>query len=84
MRQKAQLMDEAALNRALMRISHEIAEKNKGAEKFGKSGLTGDTYACAMNQTAPSVHIQSILLPRATNIAQKALARSLAPILRTE
>ena len=32
MKLKAQLMDEAALNRALMRISHEIAEKNKGVE----------------------------------------------------
>lgn len=32
MRLKAQIMDEAALNRALMRISHEIVEKNKGAE----------------------------------------------------
>lgn len=31
-RLKAQIMDEAALNRALMRISHEIVEKNKGAE----------------------------------------------------
>ena len=27
---KAQIMDEAALRRALMRISHEIAERNKG------------------------------------------------------
>lgn len=27
---KAQIMDEAAVNRALMRISHEIAEKNQG------------------------------------------------------
>lgn len=32
MRLKARIMDEAALNRALMRISHEIVEKNKGAE----------------------------------------------------
>ena len=32
MRLKAQIMDEAALNRALMRISHEIVEKNKVAE----------------------------------------------------
>ena len=31
MRLKAQILDEAALNRALMRISHEIVEKNKGA-----------------------------------------------------
>ena len=28
MKLKAQIMDEAAMNRALMRISHEIAEKN--------------------------------------------------------
>jgi hypothetical protein len=30
MKLKAQVMDEAALNRALMRIAHEITEKNKG------------------------------------------------------
>ena len=29
---KARIMDEAALSRALMRISHEIAEKNRGVE----------------------------------------------------
>ena len=39
MRQKAQLMDEAALNRALMRISHEIMEKNKGAENIVLVGI---------------------------------------------
>ena len=39
MRQKAQLMDEAALNRALMRISHEIAEKNKGVENVVLVGI---------------------------------------------
>ena len=32
MRLKAQIMDEAALGRALMRISHEIVEKNKGTD----------------------------------------------------
>ncbi len=39
MRQKAQLMDEAALTRALMRISHEIVEKNKGAENVVLVGI---------------------------------------------
>ena len=39
MRQKAQLMDEAALSRALMRISHEIVEKNKGAENVVLVGI---------------------------------------------
>ena len=39
MRLKAQLMDEMALNRALMRISHEIAEKNKGVENVVLVGV---------------------------------------------
>ncbi len=39
MRQKAQLMDEAALSRALMRISHEIVEKNKGVENVVLAGI---------------------------------------------
>lgn len=39
MRQKSQIMDEAALGRALMRISHEIVEKNKGAENVVLVGI---------------------------------------------
>ena len=39
MRQKAQIMDEAALGRALMRISHEIAEHNKGVESVLLVGI---------------------------------------------
>ncbi len=39
MRLKAQIMDEAALSRALMRISHEIAEKNKGVENVQLIGV---------------------------------------------
>ena len=39
MRLKAQIMDEAALNRALMRISHEIAEKNKGVDRVQLVGI---------------------------------------------
>ena len=34
MRQKAQIMDENAMKRALTRISHEILEKNKGAQNL--------------------------------------------------
>ena len=33
------MMDEAAMNRALMRISHEIAEKNKGVENVVLVGI---------------------------------------------
>lgn len=36
---KAKIMDEAALKRALMRISHEIVEKNKGAENLVLVGI---------------------------------------------
>lgn len=36
---KAKIMDEAALNRALMRISHEIVEKNKGADNLVIAGI---------------------------------------------
>ena len=39
MRTKALLMDEAAMKRALMRISHEIAEKNKGVDNVVLVGI---------------------------------------------
>jgi len=39
MKLKAQIMDEAALSRALMRISHEIAERNKGVENIVLLGI---------------------------------------------
>ena len=39
MKLKAKLMDEAAMNRALMRISHEITEKNKGVENVVLIGI---------------------------------------------
>ena len=39
MKLKAKLMDEAAMSRALMRISHEITEKNKGVENVVLVGI---------------------------------------------
>lgn len=36
---KAKLMDDKAMDRALMRVSHEIAEKNKGAENLVLIGV---------------------------------------------
>ena len=39
MRTKAQLMDEAAMNRALMRISHEIDERNRGVDNVVLVGI---------------------------------------------
>ena len=39
MKLKARFMDEAAMSRALMRISHEITEKNKGVEDVVLIGI---------------------------------------------
>ena len=39
MKFKAQLMDEGSVKRALMRISHEILEKNKGADDICIVGI---------------------------------------------
>lgn len=39
MKLKSQIMDEASVNRAMMRISHEIAEKNKGVENVLLVGI---------------------------------------------
>ena len=39
MHQKAQIMDESAIRRALMRLSHEIVEKNKGVEHVVLVGI---------------------------------------------
>lgn len=39
MREKARLMDEAAVKRALMRLSHEIAERNRGVENVCLVGI---------------------------------------------
>jgi len=36
---KAHLMDEAAIRRALMRIAHEIVEKNEGSEELALVGI---------------------------------------------
>ena len=39
MKLKSQIMDDAAIRRALMRISHEITEKNKGVENLRLVGI---------------------------------------------
>ncbi|MDR3321268.1 MAG: bifunctional pyr operon transcriptional regulator/uracil phosphoribosyltransferase PyrR, partial [Synergistaceae bacterium] len=39
MREKAQIMDDAAMQRAVHRISHEIIEKNKGTENVVLIGI---------------------------------------------
>jgi len=63
MRQKAQIMDEAALNRALMRISHEIAEKNKGVENILLVGILRRGEPIARRIQANIKKIENVALP---------------------
>lgn len=63
MKLKAQIMDEAALNRALMRISHEIAEKNKGVENVVLVGILRRGEPIARRIQANIKKIEDMELP---------------------
>ena len=63
MRQKAQLMDEAALSRALMRISHEIVEKNKGVENVVLAGIRRRGVPIAERIRDNILRIEELSLP---------------------
>ena len=62
MKIKARLMDEAAMNRALMRISHEIVEKNKGAENICLVGILrrGGTLARQLQKNIEAIENVSV------------------------
>ena len=63
MKLKAQIMDEAALNRALMRISHEIAEKNKGVENLLLVGIRRRGEPIARRIQANIQKIENVEVP---------------------
>lgn len=63
MRLKAKIMDDAALNRALMRISHEIAEKNRGAENLVLVGIRRRGEPIAQKIAANIAVIEGIEVP---------------------
>ena len=54
---KAQIMDEAAIKRALMRISHEICEKNKGVDNVVLAGILrrGEPIARQIRDTIETI-----------------------------
>lgn len=60
---KSQLMDEAAMNRALMRISHEIAEKNKGVENVVLVGIRRRGEPIAERICANIEKIEGVRIP---------------------
>lgn len=63
MRIKAQIMDEAAVNRALMRISHEIAERNKGVENILLVGIRRRGEPMAKQIQSNILKIEGIEVP---------------------
>ncbi len=63
MKQKAQILDEAALNRALMRISHEILERNRGAENLRLIGVRRRGEPIARQIAANIRRIEGLELP---------------------
>lgn len=62
MKIKARLMDEAAMNRALMRIAHEIVEKNKGADNIQLIGILrrGGSLAGHLQRNIESIEDVSV------------------------
>ena len=60
---KAQIMDEAALNRALMRISHEICEKNKGVDNVVLAGILRRGEPIARRIQANIEKIEGVCVP---------------------
>lgn len=63
MRQKAQIMDESAMRRALMRLSHEIVEKNKGAQNLSFVGILRRGKPIAETVRENIVAIEGITVP---------------------
>ena len=63
MKLKAQIMDEAAMKRALMRISHEIAEKNKGVENLVLIGIRRRGEPLARRVQENILAIEGVELP---------------------
>lgn len=63
MKLKAQIMDEAALKRALMRISHEITEKNKGVDNVVLVGIRRRGEPIAQRIRANITKIEGMEVP---------------------
>src|SRR2546429_7798441 len=65
-REKAQVLDEAALDRALTRIAHEILEKNGGASDLAFVGLRTRGVTLAHRLAARIAQIDGATLPVGT------------------
>src|SRR2546430_6150959 len=65
-REKAQVLDEAALDRALTRIAHEILEKNGGASDLAFVGLRTRGVTLAQRLAAKIAPIDGATPPAGT------------------
>ena len=65
-REKTQVLDEAALDRALTRIAHEIIEKNGGASDLAFVGLRTRGVTLAQRLAAKIAQIDGATLPVGT------------------
>jgi pyrimidine operon attenuation protein / uracil phosphoribosyltransferase len=65
-REKAQVLDETALDRALTRIAHEILEKNGGAKDLAFVGLRTRGVSLAHRLAAKIAQIDGTALPVGT------------------
>lgn len=63
MEEKARIMDETAINRALVRISHEIVEKNKGVEDVALVGIRRRGVPLARRMASYISGIEGIEIP---------------------
>ncbi|MFA5026838.1 MAG: bifunctional pyr operon transcriptional regulator/uracil phosphoribosyltransferase PyrR [Candidatus Methylomirabilota bacterium] len=63
LREKAQIMDEAAMARAITRIAHEIVERNKGVEEVVLVGLRSRGIELAHRIAAKLEEIEKIAVP---------------------
>ena len=65
-REKAQVLDEAALDRALTRIAHEILERNGGAKDLAFVGLRTRGVTLAERLAIKIAHIDGTAVPVGT------------------
>jgi pyrimidine operon attenuation protein / uracil phosphoribosyltransferase len=66
LREKAQVLDETALDRALTRIAHEILERNGGAKELAFVGLRTRGVTLAQRLSAKLAAIDGTTLPVGT------------------
>ena len=77
MREKAQIMDEQAMQRALKRIAHEIIEHNKGVDNVALIGIQRRGVPLARQLRECIREIEGVELPMSSEEAMEEASRCL-------